>query len=167
MTLYLANQGLKFTIKSHFWWDFLFSPFHLKSIPLKSSAKNEDFYVRNHMLREARLENFWIWTMKKQNIKEIICIICSILGPQNLGSREGGWPESPGPHPRSAPGTLLPTSPNWRRYFTWYSLQKSSLPFHANRFSFLFKPNFRESVLINETILFLCKIVTSKDISLY
>ena len=41
VTLYLANQGLKFTIKSHFWWDFLFSPFHLKSIPLKSSAKNE------------------------------------------------------------------------------------------------------------------------------
>ena len=41
MTLYSANQGLKFTIKSHFWWDFLFSPFHLKSIPLKSSAKNE------------------------------------------------------------------------------------------------------------------------------
>ena len=40
VTLYLANQGLKFTIKSHFWWDFLFSPFHLKSIPLKSSAKN-------------------------------------------------------------------------------------------------------------------------------
>ena len=39
VTLYLANQGLKFTIKSHFWWDFLFSPFHLKSIPLKSSAK--------------------------------------------------------------------------------------------------------------------------------
>ena len=41
VTLYLANQGLKFTIKSHFWWDFLFSPFHLKSIPLKSSAKNQ------------------------------------------------------------------------------------------------------------------------------
>ena len=41
VTLYLANQGLKFTIKSHFWWDFLFSPFHLKSIPLKSSAKKE------------------------------------------------------------------------------------------------------------------------------
>ena len=45
VTLYLANQGLKFTIKSHFWWDFLFSPFHLKSIPLKSSAKNEIIYV--------------------------------------------------------------------------------------------------------------------------
>ena len=40
VTLYSANQGLKFTIKSHFWWDFLFCPFHLKSIPLKSSAKN-------------------------------------------------------------------------------------------------------------------------------
>ena len=41
VTLYSANQGLKFTIKSHFWWDFSFSPFHLKSIPLKSSAKNQ------------------------------------------------------------------------------------------------------------------------------
>ena len=41
MTLYSANQGLKFTIKSNFWWDLLFAPFHLKSIPLKSSAKNE------------------------------------------------------------------------------------------------------------------------------
>ena len=40
VTLNSANQSLKFTIKSHFWWDFLFSPFHLKSIPLKSSAKN-------------------------------------------------------------------------------------------------------------------------------
>ena len=28
-------------MKSHFWWDFLFAPFHLKSIPLKSSAKKE------------------------------------------------------------------------------------------------------------------------------
>ena len=44
VTLYLANQGLKFTIKSHFWWDFLFSPFHLKSIPLKSSAKNTEYF---------------------------------------------------------------------------------------------------------------------------
>ena len=41
VTLNSANQSLKFTIKSHFWWDFLFSPFHLKSIPLKSSAKKE------------------------------------------------------------------------------------------------------------------------------
>ena len=40
VTLNSTNQSLKFTIKSHFWWDFLFSPFHLKSIPLKSSAKN-------------------------------------------------------------------------------------------------------------------------------
>ena len=39
VTLYSANQSFKFTIKSHFWWDFLFSPFHLKSIPRKSSAK--------------------------------------------------------------------------------------------------------------------------------
>ena len=44
VTLYSANQGLKFTIKSHFWWYFLFSPFHLKSIPLKSSAKNRTEY---------------------------------------------------------------------------------------------------------------------------
>ena len=42
VTLNSANQSLKFTIKSHFWWDFLFYPFHLKSIPLKSSAKKED-----------------------------------------------------------------------------------------------------------------------------
>ena len=39
VTLYLTNQRTKFTMKSHFWWDFLFAPFHLKSIPLKSSAK--------------------------------------------------------------------------------------------------------------------------------
>ena len=29
--------------------------------------------VRNHMLSEARLENFRIWTLKKDHIKEIIC----------------------------------------------------------------------------------------------
>ena len=29
--------------------------------------------MRNHMPSEARLENFWIWTLKKQHIKEIIC----------------------------------------------------------------------------------------------
>ena len=40
VTLCLTNQRTKFTMKSHFWWDFLFAPFHLKSIPLKSSAKN-------------------------------------------------------------------------------------------------------------------------------
>ena len=50
VTLYSANQSFKFTIKSHFWWDFLFSPFHLKSIPLKSSAKNwEKNVVRSHL----------------------------------------------------------------------------------------------------------------------
>ena len=41
VTLYLTNHRTKFTMKSHFWWDFLFAPFHLKSIPLKSSAKNK------------------------------------------------------------------------------------------------------------------------------
>ena len=41
VTLYLTNHRTKLTMKSHFWWDFLFAPFHLKSIPLKSSAKNE------------------------------------------------------------------------------------------------------------------------------
>ena len=39
VTLYLTNQRTKFTMKSHFWWDFLFAPLHWKSIPLKSSAK--------------------------------------------------------------------------------------------------------------------------------
>ena len=41
VTLFSINQRPKFTMKSHFWWDFVFAPFHLKSIPLKSSAKNE------------------------------------------------------------------------------------------------------------------------------
>ena len=40
VTLFSTNQRPKFTMKSHFWWDFVFAPFHLKSIPLKSSAKN-------------------------------------------------------------------------------------------------------------------------------
>ena len=40
LTLYLSNQRPKFTMKSHFWWDLLSTPFHLKSIPLNSSAKN-------------------------------------------------------------------------------------------------------------------------------
>ena len=39
VTLFSTNQRPKFTMKSHFWWDFVFAPFHLKSIPLKSSAK--------------------------------------------------------------------------------------------------------------------------------
>ena len=61
------------------------------------------------MPSKARLENFSIWTMNKQHIKEIIWRVkwgqkiimeklnraqkCSILGPQNLGSRT--W--APGP----------------------------------------------------------------------
>ena len=68
------------------------------------------------MPSEARLENFSIWTMNKQHIKEIICRAkrgkkkimeklnraqkCSILGPQNLGSRGGPGPRGP---PGSAP----------------------------------------------------------------
>ena len=44
VTLFSTNQRLKFTMKSHFWWDFVFAPFHLKSIPLKSSAKNRTEY---------------------------------------------------------------------------------------------------------------------------
>ena len=62
------------------------------------------------MSSEVRLENFWIWTLKKQHIKEIICRAkrgkkimeklnraqkCSILGPQNLGSRGGPGPRGP------------------------------------------------------------------------
>ena len=70
------------------------------------------------MPSEARLEHFLIWTMKKQHIKEIICRAkqgkkkimeklnraqkCSILGPQNLGSRGGPGPRAP--PPGSAPG---------------------------------------------------------------
>ena len=38
VTLFSTNQRPKFTMKSNFWWDFVFAPFHLKSIPLKSSA---------------------------------------------------------------------------------------------------------------------------------
>ena len=65
--------------------------------------------MRNPTLSEARLENFFkIWTMKKQNIKEMIYRAkrgkkimeklnraqkCSILGPQNLGSM--GWVRAP------------------------------------------------------------------------
>ena len=41
VTLFSTNQRPKFTMKSHFWWDFVFAPFHLKRIPLKSSAKNQ------------------------------------------------------------------------------------------------------------------------------
>ena len=44
VTLYLTNHRTKLTMKSHFWWDFLFAPFHLKSIPLKSSAKKQNFF---------------------------------------------------------------------------------------------------------------------------
>ena len=68
VTLNSANQSLKFTIKSHFWWDFLFSPFHLKSIPLKSSAKKGKFtklscnVARSHKNRSPKYlghEFFW------------------------------------------------------------------------------------------------------------
>ena len=73
--------------------------------------------MRNHMLSEARLKIFWIWTLKKQHIKEIICQAkwgkksreklnraqkCSILGLQNIGSR-GGARAPGGPPPGSAP----------------------------------------------------------------
>ena len=67
---------------------------------------------------EARLENFWLWTMKKQHIKEIIYQAkwgkkkimeklnraqkYLILEPQNLGLRGARTPWSPG----SAPGLL-------------------------------------------------------------
>ena len=59
VTLYLANQGLKFTIKSHFWWDFLFSPFHLKSIPLKSSAQNGLYIAVNISVNSCTYFRRW------------------------------------------------------------------------------------------------------------
>ena len=70
-------------------------------------TKNKDFYVRNHMPSEVTLEIFWIWTMKKQNIKEIICQAkqgkknydqgpkYSIPGQQNLALREEPGPMDP------------------------------------------------------------------------
>ena len=72
--------------------------------------------MRNRIPSKARLENFWIWTLKKQLIKEIICQAnkimeklnraqkCSMLGPQNLGSRGEG--RAHGPPPGSAPGQV-------------------------------------------------------------
>ena len=47
VALYWTNHRPKFTMKSHFWWDFLFVPFHLKSIPLKNSAKIEKLIFKN------------------------------------------------------------------------------------------------------------------------
>ena len=64
----------------------------------ETKTKNED------LLSEVRLENFWIWTMKNQNIiarqkknmeKLNRAQKCSILGPQNLGSRGPRAPASP------------------------------------------------------------------------
>ena len=69
VTLYLANQGLKFTIKSHFWWDFLFSPFHLKSIPLKSSAKNQNIMK---MCRNLKVK-YLFWNLKHIHHYMTIC----------------------------------------------------------------------------------------------
>ena len=66
VTLCLTNQRTKFTMKSHFWWDFLFAPFHLKSIPLKSSAKNQGvlLYFTTYMAvsrcRTSEYKNFTI-----------------------------------------------------------------------------------------------------------
>ena len=50
VTLYLTNHRTKLTMKSHFWWDFLFAPFHLKSIPLKSSAKNTTYWLPRQII---------------------------------------------------------------------------------------------------------------------
>ena len=50
VTLFSTNQRPKFTMKSHFWWDFVFAPFHLKIIPLKSSAKNEEIFHERHKI---------------------------------------------------------------------------------------------------------------------
>ena len=85
------------------------------------------------MPSEARLENFSIWTMNKQHIKEIICRAkrgkkkimeklnraqkCSILGPQNLGS--GGGPGPPGPPPPgSAPEACVKNSVHEGKVYT-------------------------------------------------
>ena len=87
------------------------------------------------MPSEARLQNFSIWTMNKQHIKEIICRAkrgkkkimeklnraqkCSILGPQNLGS--GGGARAPG-------------APPWIR--TWDLLKSGRLAFDWKAFLF-------------------------------
>ena len=39
VALYWTNHRPKFTMKSHFWWHFLFVPLHLKSIPLRILLK--------------------------------------------------------------------------------------------------------------------------------
>ena len=54
VTLYLTNHRTKFTMKPHYWWDFLFAPFHLKSIPLKSSAKNEVTFLFGTRMHTGR-----------------------------------------------------------------------------------------------------------------
>ena len=59
------------------------------------------------MLSEARLENFWIWTLKKQHIKEIICQKIK-QGPKMLNfgaSKPRVKGEEPGPQgpPGSTP----------------------------------------------------------------
>ena len=82
------------------------------------------------MPSEARLENFSIWTLKKEHIKEIICRAkrgkkimeklnraqkCSILGPQNLGS---GGARAPGP-PGPPLDPHLKVSYRWSKYLNY------------------------------------------------
>ena len=89
------------------------------------------------MPSEVRLENFWIWTLKKQHIKEIICWVkrgikkimeklnraqkCSILGPQNLVLRGGRPRDTPG----SAPVLKYlhkQTAPDIENSITWVDI---------------------------------------------
>ena len=56
VTLFSTNQRPKFTMKSHFWWDFVFAPFHLKSILLKSSAKNPEIEWNMYNYKHAGAE---------------------------------------------------------------------------------------------------------------
>ena len=54
----------------------------------ETKTKNKDFYIRNHKPSKARLANFWIWTIKKQHIKDIIC--WAKWGPKKLWKNETG-----------------------------------------------------------------------------
>ena len=117
VTLCSTNQRTKFTMKSHFWWDFLFAPFHLKSIPLKSSAKNA---TASGALRQTLSTGQYLLTLHYNY---------TLLCWQNFSEL---------PNPRSTSGETIQNSLNY-----WNRKQGLLIWSVVERINFLFKWNSR------------------------
>ena len=113
------------------------------------------------MPSEAKLENFWIWTLKKQNIKEIICQakwgqknMEKLNRPKNaqFGASKPGVKGGLGPPSTPLDPRLLI---HWIPWKSWKEIPNEQISLNQNQKSFSWNHHLAELATDNWTVSFI------------